>query len=106
MSLFSASFVIALCRRKSTRLVAVIGGLVIALGILFASFATLVHQVALSYCEYSCRLSFNEPFCFRRASVALPHHSASISSESISHSSYLLFEALAMKFNDFINFPT
>jgi hypothetical protein len=52
MSLFSASIVIALCRRKSTRLVAVIGGLVIALGILFASFATMVHQVALSYCEY------------------------------------------------------
>lgn len=66
MSLFSASIVIALCRRKSTRLVAVIGGLVIALGILFASFATLVHQVALSYCEYLMliaksekRLSFN-----------------------------------------------
>lgn len=52
MSLFSSSIVIALCRRKSTRLVAVIGGLVIALGILFASFATLVNQVALSYCEY------------------------------------------------------
>lgn len=57
MSLFSASFVIALCRRKSTRLVAVIGGLVIALGILFASFATLLHQVALSYCEYFSRTS-------------------------------------------------
>ncbi|CRL00633.1 CLUMA_CG013893, isoform A [Clunio marinus] len=50
MSLFSASIVIALCRRKSTRLVAVIGGLVLALGVLFASFATLLHQVALSYC--------------------------------------------------------
>lgn len=55
MSLFSASIVIALCRRKSTRLVAVIGGLVIALGVLFASFATMVHQVALSYCEYRSR---------------------------------------------------
>lgn len=52
MSMFSASIVIAMCRRKSTRLVAVIGGLVIALGILFASFATLLHQVALSYCKY------------------------------------------------------
>lgn len=51
MSLFSASIVIALCRRKSTRLVAVLGGLVIALGVLFASFATLVHQVAISYCK-------------------------------------------------------
>lgn len=61
MSLFSSSIVIALCRRKSTRLVAVIGGLVISLGILFASFATLFHQVALSYCELLNRnfMTFN-----------------------------------------------
>lgn len=59
MSLFSSSFVIALCRRKSTRLVAVIGGLVIALGILFASFATLIHQVAFSYCKWHHKRSMN-----------------------------------------------
>ncbi|XP_035774947.1 uncharacterized protein LOC118457456 [Anopheles albimanus] len=49
MSLFSATIVVALCRRKSTRLTAVLGGLVLALGILFTSFATQLHQVAFSY---------------------------------------------------------
>lgn len=49
VSMFSAPVIIAFCRRKSTRLAAVIGGLVLALGILFTSFATLFHQVALSY---------------------------------------------------------
>lgn len=48
-SMFAAPIIIALCRRKSTRLTAVIGGLVLALGILFTSFATLLHQVAFSY---------------------------------------------------------
>ncbi|XP_058056633.1 uncharacterized protein LOC131208008 [Anopheles bellator] len=48
-SLFSATIVVALCRRKSTRLTAVLGGLVLALGILFTSFATQLHQVAFSY---------------------------------------------------------
>lgn len=44
--------IVALCRRKSTRLTAVIGGLVLALGILFTSFATQLHQVAFSYGEF------------------------------------------------------
>ncbi|XP_046644820.1 monocarboxylate transporter 3-like isoform X3 [Daphnia pulicaria] len=41
--------VVALCRRKSTRLTAVLGGLVLALAALFASFAQQLHQVFLSY---------------------------------------------------------
>uniref|UniRef100_A0A904MV87 Monocarboxylate transporter n=2 Tax=Culex quinquefasciatus TaxID=7176 RepID=A0A904MV87_CULQU len=49
MSLLAATVVVALCRRKSTRLTAVLGGLVMALGILFTSFATQLHQVAFSY---------------------------------------------------------
>ncbi|XP_062705982.1 monocarboxylate transporter 12 isoform X2 [Aedes albopictus] len=49
MSLLAATIVVALCRRKSTRLTAVLGGLVLALGILFTSFATQLHQVAFSY---------------------------------------------------------
>ncbi|XP_031623034.1 monocarboxylate transporter 1-like [Contarinia nasturtii] len=49
VSCFSTPIIIAFCRRKSTRLTAVIGGLVLALGILFTSFATLFHQVAFSY---------------------------------------------------------
>lgn len=51
-SLFSASIVVALCRRKSTRLTAVLGGLVLALGILFTSFATQLHQIAFSYGKF------------------------------------------------------
>lgn len=46
--------VVALCRRKSTRLTAVIGGLVLALGILFTSFAMQLHQVAFSYGTEQC----------------------------------------------------
>lgn len=49
LSMFTAPIVIAFCRRKSTRLTAVLGGLVLALGILFTSFATQLHQVAFSY---------------------------------------------------------
>jgi hypothetical protein len=45
--------VVALCRRKSTRLTAVLGGLVLALAALFASFAQQLHQVFLRYCAPS-----------------------------------------------------
>lgn len=40
---------ISLCKRKSSRLVAVIGGLVAALGCLFTSFALQLHQVVFSF---------------------------------------------------------
>jgi len=40
---------VAFCRRKSTRLTAVVGGLVMALAMLFASFANELHQVMISY---------------------------------------------------------
>ena len=40
---------IALCRRKSTRITGVIGGLVTALGCLFTSFANNFHQIFFSY---------------------------------------------------------
>jgi hypothetical protein len=42
-----APLLVALCRRKSTRLTAVVGGLVMALAVLFASFARHFHQVFL-----------------------------------------------------------
>lgn len=42
---------ISLCKRKSTRLVAVIGGLVTALGCLFTSFALQFHQILFSFGE-------------------------------------------------------
>ena len=42
-------FVIAVCRRKSTRLTSVIGGLVVTLGCLFASFATELEQIFVSF---------------------------------------------------------
>jgi hypothetical protein len=37
------------CQSKSTRLAAVVGGLVAALGVLFTSFAENVHQLYFSY---------------------------------------------------------
>jgi len=48
-SWMSAPLVVALCRRKSTRLAAVLGGLILALATLFTSFAVQLHQVFLSY---------------------------------------------------------
>ncbi|CAB3369791.1 Hypothetical predicted protein [Cloeon dipterum] len=49
VSLATAPLIVAFCRRKSTRLTAVFGGLVMALAVLFTSFAQQIHQVFLSY---------------------------------------------------------
>ncbi|XP_014292122.1 monocarboxylate transporter 2 [Halyomorpha halys] len=49
VALLVSPVTIAFCRKKSTRLTAVMGGLVTALGILFTSFATQFHQVFISY---------------------------------------------------------
>ena len=49
VSLFVSPLVIGFCRRKSTRLTAVMGGLVTALGCLFTSFASQFHQLFFSY---------------------------------------------------------
>ena len=49
VSLLASPLTIGICRRKSTRLTAVMGGLVIALGCLFSSFASQFHQLFLSY---------------------------------------------------------
>ncbi|XP_076357701.1 monocarboxylate transporter 10-like [Tachypleus tridentatus] len=46
---FVPPVVVAICRRKSTRLTAVFGGLMTALGCLFTSFASQMHQVFMSY---------------------------------------------------------
>eukprot|EP00095_Tigriopus_kingsejongensis_P005305 snap_masked-scaffold337_size202799-processed-gene-0.14 protein:Tk05305 transcript:snap_masked-scaffold337_size202799-processed-gene-0.14-mRNA-1 annotation:"low quality protein: monocarboxylate transporter 8-like" len=48
-SLLISPLTIAVCRRKSTRLAAVLGGLVTALACLFTSFAGQFHQLFLSY---------------------------------------------------------
>ncbi|CAG0916926.1 unnamed protein product [Notodromas monacha] len=47
-SIFTSPFVVALCRRKSTRLTAVVGGLIMALACLFTSFAQQIHQIFFS----------------------------------------------------------
>ncbi len=49
MALLLCSLVVAVCRRKSTRLLAIVGGLVSALGCLFLSFSVELHQLFISY---------------------------------------------------------
>ncbi|XP_006612888.1 monocarboxylate transporter 2-like isoform X5 [Apis dorsata] len=49
VALLVSPVTIAFCRRKSTRLTAVLGGLVTALGCLFTSFASQFHQLFISY---------------------------------------------------------
>ncbi|KAG5684299.1 hypothetical protein PVAND_013534 [Polypedilum vanderplanki] len=49
LSLFISPLTIGVCKRKSTRVTAVIGGLVTALGCLFTSFASQFHQMFFSY---------------------------------------------------------
>ncbi|KAF5286025.1 hypothetical protein FQA39_LY16467 [Lamprigera yunnana] len=49
MALLISPVTIAFCRRKSTRVTAVMGGLITALGCLFTSFATQFHQLFFSY---------------------------------------------------------
>lgn len=49
VALLVSPVTIAFCRRKSTRLTAVLGGLITALGCLFTSFASQFHQLFFSY---------------------------------------------------------
>ncbi|CAG9801706.1 unnamed protein product [Chironomus riparius] len=49
VALFISPLTIGVCKRKSTRITAVIGGLVTALGCLFTSFASQFHQMFFSY---------------------------------------------------------
>ncbi|PSN45283.1 hypothetical protein C0J52_17530 [Blattella germanica] len=49
VALLVSPVTIAFCRRKSTRVTAVLGGLVTALGCLFTSFASQFHQLFFSY---------------------------------------------------------
>ena len=49
ISLLISPITIGVCRRKSTRLTAVMGGLITSLGCLFTSFAGQFHQMFISY---------------------------------------------------------
>ncbi|XP_013778846.1 monocarboxylate transporter 12-like [Limulus polyphemus] len=49
IALFLSPVIMAICRRRSTRLLAVLGGLITALGCLFTSFASQFHQLFVSY---------------------------------------------------------
>ncbi|XP_037961004.1 uncharacterized protein LOC119690083 [Teleopsis dalmanni] len=49
ISTILSPFVVTLCERKLTRLLAVVGGLVLPLGILFTSFATELEHIIFSY---------------------------------------------------------
>lgn len=48
-SVLLSPLVDTVCKQKSTRLLAVIGGLIMSLGVLFTSFATEIDQVIFSY---------------------------------------------------------
>lgn len=58
VGLMASPVTITLCRRKSTRLLAVIGGLVLTLGCLFTSFAQQYHQVLFSYGKIEMEFSY------------------------------------------------
>ena len=49
VSLFMSPLTVAVCKRKSTRITAVVGGLILSLGCLFTSFASQFHQIIFSY---------------------------------------------------------
>ncbi|XP_030383874.1 monocarboxylate transporter 7 [Scaptodrosophila lebanonensis] len=49
ISMLATPFVVSLCRKRSIRLLSIVGGLVMPLGILFTSFATEFGQVVFSY---------------------------------------------------------
>ncbi|EDW64667.2 uncharacterized protein Dvir_GJ21180 [Drosophila virilis] len=49
VSMLAIPFVVSLCRKRSIRLLSIVGGLVMPLGILFTSFATEFGQVVFSY---------------------------------------------------------
>lgn len=61
VALLISPVTIAFCRRKSTRVTAVMGGLITALGCLFTSFASQLHQLFFSYgiVKHTCL------FCYR-----------------------------------------
>lgn len=67
VSLMISPVTITLCRRKSTRLLAVIGGLVLTLGCLFTSFAQQYHQVMFSYGKPNQKIPFY--FCIQCINV-------------------------------------
>lgn len=56
ISMLAIPFVVSLCRKRSIRLLSIVGGLVMPLGILFTSFATEFGQVVFSYGAYGSRV--------------------------------------------------
>lgn len=65
VGLFFSPVITSICRKKSTRLLAVIGGLVTTLGCLFSSFALQFHQLFFSYGEFMTFESFSFRYFFR-----------------------------------------
>ncbi|KAL4147977.1 hypothetical protein QTP88_002285 [Uroleucon formosanum] len=85
VALLLSPVTIAFCRRKSTRLTAVMGGLITALGCLFTSFATQFHQLFFSYGTVIGKLmlvtatvftTFLLGTCYRSASLYHPQRRA------------------------------
>lgn len=83
---FISPVVVSFCRRKSTRLTAVIGGLVAALGCLFSSFTSQFQQLYFSYgavvgigvglCRITANLMVGQYFKRKREAVEVIIHCA------------------------------
>ncbi|XP_054721243.1 monocarboxylate transporter 2-like [Uloborus diversus] len=66
ISLLLSPIVVALCKRKSIRLLAIFGGIVTSLGCLFTSFASQLHQLYLS-----CGLFIGSGDCLARETATI-----------------------------------
>ena len=65
--LFLSPIIIGICKRKSTRLTAVIGGLVLSLGCLFSSFANQFHQLYFSHAVMTGKKWLSRTACCARS---------------------------------------
>ena len=68
--LFLSPIIIGICKRKSTRLTAVIGGLVLSLGCLFSSFANQFHQLYFSHAVMTGKKWLSRTACCALLSIS------------------------------------
>ena len=71
LGLFLSPIIVGICKRKSTRLTAVIGGLVLSLGCLFSSFANQFHQLYFSHAVMTGKKWLSRTACCARLAIYL-----------------------------------